>query len=267
MRNDQARLLAQIEKDPYIFTLQSNLIDINTTYKKLARKESLWVKQRAKKNWLTNGDDDMKFLYLSIKERRSSNLIREIHKNDEIISDPTIIGDSFCNYFSCLFNMPQPNIFSIDELPNWFTLNTNQILKLGILFCDQEIFQALKDINEDQTLGIDSLKAKFFTHGWNVIGKKFIVAVKYFSNSYNILDSFKHTLITLIPRSKNATSLVVFRTVSLCTTFYKVIAKILANRLKNTLPMIIHAAQFAFIKNRDIVDNIALAYKIFGDFN
>lgn len=58
-----------------------------------------------------------------------------------------------------------------------------------------------------------------------------------------------------------------FRPISLFTTFYKAIAKVLANRLKKVLPMIIHQSQTTFIKGRNIYNNIALAQEICEDFN
>lgn len=50
-------------------------------------------------------------------------------------------------------------------------------------------------------------------------------------------------------------------------TFYKVVAKVLANIIKPTLPIIINNSQFAFIKRRDISNNITLAQEICGELN
>lgn len=58
-----------------------------------------------------------------------------------------------------------------------------------------------------------------------------------------------------------------FCPISLCTTFYKTIAKLLANRLKKVLPDLIHPYQTAFIQGRDISDNIILVQEIFEEFS
>lgn len=88
----------------------------------------------------------------------------------------------------------------------------------------------------------------------------------YFQTS-RMSNIFKHTSITLIPKLKNTTSMIDYRIICLCNTFYKVITKVLANNLKKTLSYIIHQAQIKFIKGRDIADNISLAQEICGDFN
>lgn len=76
---------------------------------------------------------------------------------------------------------------------------------------------------------------------------------------------FKHTLITFNPKAKHANNISNFRPISFCTICYKVISKLLANKLKLTLPYIISNMQFAFIKGRDIYDNISLSQQLCGE--
>ncbi|KAI0498301.1 hypothetical protein KFK09_021542 [Dendrobium nobile] len=77
----------------------------------------------------------------------------------------------------------------------------------------------------------------------------------------------KATAITLIPKHSHANSISDYRPISLCNVFYKVVAKLLANRLKKVLPYIIHESQGGFIKDRSASDNIILASEILRDFN
>lgn len=69
-------------------------------------------------------------------------------------------------------------------------------------------------------------------------------------------------LITLLPKCKNADKVSKFRPISCCYVLYKIISKILANRLKVVLESIIGKTQSAFVPSRLIFDNILLSHEL-----
>ena len=58
-------------------------------------------------------------------------------------------------------------------------------------------------------------------------------------NSGSILKSINHKFITLVPKVQNLEKVTDFRPLSLCNVIYKIISKVLANRLKPMLHSII----------------------------
>ena len=79
-------------------------------------------------------------------------------------------------------------------------------------------------------------------------------------NSGTLPTPLNHTFITLIPK-KNSPGLHQYHPISLCNMLYKIFSKVLANRLKKILPLIISEHQSTFTKDRLISDNIMVAFE------
>lgn len=58
-----------------------------------------------------------------------------------------------------------------------------------------------------------------------------------------------------------------YRTISCCNVLYKVISKIIANRLKGTVPQCITCNQSAFVNDRLLVENLLVATEIVKDYH
>ena len=67
------------------------------------------------------------------------------------------------------------------------------------------------------------------------------------------------TFISLIPKNSNAAEVRDFRPISLIEGVYKIISKVLANRLKMVLGDIVHESRNAFVKGRQILDYVLIA--------
>jgi hypothetical protein len=80
-----------------------------------------------------------------------------------------------------------------------------------------------------------------------------------FHVSRNFVKSLNVTFLALIPKKPGAQECKDFRPISLVTGMYKIIAKVLANRLSGVLPKLISASQNAFVGGRQILDSVLVA--------
>lgn len=76
----------------------------------------------------------------------------------------------------------------------------------------------------------------------------------------------KQTLIYLTPKSLGSNNLRKFRPIGLCKTLYKLVTKIIVNRIKPILPHLINLIQASFMANRRASNNAIIVQEFISHF-
>jgi len=92
-----------------------------------------------------------------------------------------------------------------------------------------------------------------------MVGQLVTAAVRDFFTSGRLLKEVNKTILVLVPKVPNASSVDEYRSIACCNTIYKLITKVLANRIASVLKDLVSPSQSAFIKGRWIRDYILLA--------
>ena len=100
---------------------------------------------------------------------------------------------------------------------------------------DQEIKDAIFKMDKFKTLGPDGFGAAFFQDHWHIIATDICQVIKSFSHDGKLLKPINHALVASIPKVDNPSSTAQFCHISLCNSFYKIIGKILVNRMRPIL--------------------------------
>lgn len=83
-----------------------------------------------------------------------------------------------------------------------------------------------------------------------------------FHQNGKLVRGINSSFIALIPKNENLSSLGEYRPISLIGSLYKILAKVLSNRIKTVMPRIISDTQPAFIGGRNILDGILIANEV-----
>ncbi|GAU14651.1 hypothetical protein TSUD_97150 [Trifolium subterraneum] len=227
----------------------------------LIQEEGYW-KQRAKMHWLQEGDMNTRFFHMSAtvrsKKKKVTKLIAdngtEVHTQEELCE----VAKS---YFDTLFtqrdgdhdpvlNLIQPRVTDDDN----FVL-TAPITK-------DEIQQALFQMHPDKSPGPDGFNPAFYQRFWEQCSDDIFSAASTWLERGYFPTSLNETNICLIPKCDNPTSMKDLRPISLCNVLYKMISKVLANRLKCCLDKCVSQEQSAFVEGRSILDNALIATEV-----
>jgi hypothetical protein len=232
----------------------------------LLQEETLW-KSKSRENWLTCIDLNTKFFHTSTLIRRRSNAVNFLKTNTRgWISDRTEIGGNFVDHFSFLFSstIPQLDDELVELFPPIISDEDNQ--SLISIPTEEEVFEVLSSLGSSKARGPDGFTTLFYKKYWSVVKREILECVLDFFLNKNLASKQNHTFITLIPKQSGAHSVNHFRPISLCNIYYKIISKLLANRLKLILPKIISPLQSAFVPNRSIQDNSIIAHELLHSF-
>ncbi|CAA7058008.1 unnamed protein product [Microthlaspi erraticum] len=119
----------------------------------------------------------------------------------------------------------------------------------------------------NKTPGPDGFPAEFFKATWDILGSEVSSSVLNFFEANFMPTSLNSTSLVLIPKRPGAEELKDFRPIACLNTLYKIITKLLSERLKLVLPSIVLSNQTAFVKDRLLLENVLLATEVMQGYH
>ncbi|KAK0588170.1 hypothetical protein LWI29_035325 [Acer saccharum] len=145
-------------------------------------------------------------------------------------------------------------------------ISDSELVDLFLEVGETEVKKSLFSIGGIKAPGPDGFPAIFYQSFWDICKGELMELVLDCFKKGRVPCDLNSTLISLIPKIPNPTNLSHFRPISLCNTSYKIISKILVQRLRGLLPKLISPNQVAFVPGRQIQDNIVIAQEVLYKF-
>ena len=115
------------------------------------------------------------------------------------------------------------------------------------------------DMNGDKAPGPDDFTVAFWQNCWDFVKEEVLEMFKEFHEQSSFIKSLNTTFLVLLPKKGGAEDLGDFRRISLLGGLYKLLAKVLANRLKRVIGKVVSSDQNAFVMGRQILDASLIA--------
>lgn len=181
--------------------------------------------------------------------------------NGELCNDDESISRILVDYYQQLFTSSNPAL--VDEVVEKILCSISDEMNGELLadFTREEVVVALNQIEPLKAPGLDGLPPLFFQYFWQEVGDDVTEAVLSCLSTGVIPPSINRTFIALIPKVKSPSKVSEFRPSSLCNIIYKLVSRVVANRMKGLLPLIISDSQSAFQFDKAISDNILVAFE------
>ncbi|KAL2235474.1 UNVERIFIED_CONTAM: hypothetical protein Sindi_1279600 [Sesamum indicum] len=238
---------------------------------KAAKFEQVMLQQRAKMQWMKGGDQCSRVFFRKIAQRRSTRRILQINDDHRAThTEPGAVTNEFVTYYQNLLGGDRRRaMVNFQFLLPWarHTLSEEEVNSLLLPFTTADVKQAVFDIAEDKASWPDGYSSGFFKVAWHIVGQEVCSAVLEFFNTGRLLKQINTTLSALIQKVQSPMTVGDFRPISCCNVLYKIIAKLIVQRLSVVLDKLISPCQAAFVPGRSIGDNITLPQELFTGYN
>ncbi|XP_074347583.1 uncharacterized protein LOC141686447 [Apium graveolens] len=212
---------------------------------KLLEKQEVYWNQRAKQLWLKKGDQNTRFFHNYASGRKRHNqLTRLKNKNGVWKENREDIRAIITEYFEELF----------------------QATTLAGGLSEREVINRVTEEQKHKLLiPVTHEKVKeagFYQAYWSIVGNDVVKFCQSFFLTGELSDGINRTMVCLIPKTKHPHQMTDIRPISLCNVLFRILSKVMANRLKQCLPSLISDKQSAFIEGRLPTDNALIAFEL-----
>ncbi|GKV12724.1 hypothetical protein SLEP1_g23841 [Rubroshorea leprosula] len=250
------RQLTESEKDQR----KSSTLEL---WNNLKAKESIW-RQKVRRQWIRDGDANTCFFHRCAKGRWRRNEINNLMVDRRQLVEVNKIKEGVATYFEKMF-MEEEWVRPTLEGLRFSRLSTAQNEFLISEFEEKEVQKAIWECDGTKAPSPDGFNFNFIKSMWEVLKEDIMAFVQEFHNSGRMNRGLNSSFMVLIPKLENPQRIEEFRPISLIHSMYKIIAKLLANRLRQVMDHLIREQQMAFLSDRQLCEVVVIANEVLDE--
>ena len=208
---------------------------IKSQLKKWYQRKELYWRQLSRDNHTKLSDRNTRYFHSIAVGRRRRKQILQLRVNSRLIKNPRVIKNEIVKFYRSLYSQQKlPEIF----IPSGFlpSISQNQAKDLEKLPSKEEIAIAIHSCDSSKSPGYDGFNFNFIKKFWSEFEEEICSFIYNFFETGHFPPEINLTWVALIPKIDEAEEIKDFRPISMVGCLYKIISKILANRMKPVMP-------------------------------
>ena len=127
---------------------------------------------------------------------------------------------------------------------------------------NEEVSEVINEMKNGKAPSLNGFNVDFFKACWKTVKHDILEVVEDSRRCKKVLKAFTASFVALIPKKENAMTPDGFIAISLCNVVYKIISKVIVNRLKALLPALVSEEKIGYVEGRQILNNIIQAHEV-----
>ena len=215
-----------------------NEVKARTDFKSWALIEEISWRQKSRETWLKEGYRNTGFFHRMANSHRRRNCLNSICINGRRLDKEDDIKEGLVDAFQNLLSTPVGWSHSLPDL-DLNMIGIEEAVSLEETFSKNEIWTAITGLKSDKALGPDGFPIAFWSFSWDFVKDEVIGFFKEFHDNSRFVKNLNTTFLVLISKKQTVEDLKDLRPISLVGGLYKILSKVLANRIKGVMNKVI----------------------------
>jgi len=224
-----------LDSDLHMLELHAQL----SLTKAMNNQDHFW-REKARQQSFIYEDRNTAYFHRLAHIKSSSKPITFLQDGNDRITEPRQTEEHVVSYFQNIFggnNICVTTDLVARVIPTLVSMEENNALTIVPLF--DEIKNVVFDMNANRAPGLDGYGGHFYQHFWEIVVVDVMSSVQEFFYIGALIPNINANILVLIPKVPGAASMGDFRPIALANFQFKIITKILADRLASICMRII----------------------------
>ena len=216
---------------------------------------------RSKAKWIETNEQPSRFFFQKERQRAVKKTCQALRTKDgRKVTDQVGIMAEQVRFYKELYSKVPTDSKAQDRLLNLLDrkLTEEQRDSCEGLVTEAECYVALKSLSAGKTPGSDGLPKEFYVTFWDLLKQDFVEMVNECDTMGIMPESLRQALISLLYKKDDPELLKNWRPISLLNVDYKIFTKVLVQRIKPLMSVVVHPDQCCAVPGRSSEDNAFL---------